>query len=361
MSQNRSRRDVLRTLGAGALVGTAGCLGALGFEKRSAWRDPPLVENRPNAVYRPAVTEGMEMYGMTAAGPYGVALTYSYPHRFWTPTGSELSKTVVEPEDSLHLMASLWDRETGSVLPLDSGVAIEITRGGELVSQEVAYPMLSQQMGLHYGSNYALEGEGEYDAEVSVGGVSLDRTGSFDGRFESARTASFAFTFDTEALYDVPFRRVEDAGEPGAIPPMDMGFPVGVAPEPASLPGRHLGERTSGDAVFHAFAVPDGDGRFGGRGGTYLYLSARTPYNHIVLPMMGLSATLSRGGETAFEGTLARTLDPELGYHYGARVDEVRDGDVLDVTVDVPPQISRHDGYETAFLDMPPMRFGPFE
>lgn len=357
MSPNLSRRDVLRTLGVGSLVGTAGCLGTLGFETQSAWRDPPLVENRPDAVYRPALTEGMKTYGTATAGPYGVALMYSYPHRFWTLTGTELTKTVVESEDSLHLMVSLWDRETRTVLPVDSGLTIEITRDGSLVTQEIAYPMLSQQMGLHYGSNYVLEGEGEYEATVNVGGVSLDRTGAFAGRFESAESASFSFAFDTDALYDVPFRRLDDAGERGAVSPMDMGFPVGTAPTAETLPGRHLGRATSGDAVFHAFAVDGSDGRFGGGDGTYLYLSARTPYNRITLPMMGVAATLTRNGETAFEGTLARTLDPELGYHYGANVGAVRDGDTLEVSVDVPPQIARHDGYETAFLEMPPVTF----
>ncbi|SFG42666.1 hypothetical protein SAMN04488063_2007 [Halopelagius inordinatus] len=358
MSPNLSRRDVLGALGAGSLVGAAGCLGTLGFETQSAWRDPPLVENRPDAVYRPALTEGMKTYGTTTAGPYGVALTYSYPHRFWTLTGTELSKTVVGAQDSLHLMVSLWDRETRTVLPVDSGVGIEITRDGSLVTEELAYPMLSQQMGLHYGSNYVLDGEGEYEATVSVGGVSLDRTGSFAGRFDSAERASLSFTFDTDDLSDVPLTRLDDAGERGAVEPMEMEFPVGVAPDAESLPGRHLGRATSGDAVLHAFAIDDADaGRFGDSGGTYLYLSARTPYNRITLPTMGVTAALTRDGETAFEGTLSRTLDPELGYHYGASVGEVRDGDTLDVSVDVPPQISRHDGYETAFLDMPPVTF----
>jgi hypothetical protein len=347
---HRSRRDFLYALGTGATVATAGCLGAAGFETRSAWRDPPLVEDRPDAVYVPAITEGMKMYGEATAGPYGVALSYSYPHRFWTVSGTELSKTVVESEDSLHLMVSLWDRESNTALPLDSGVTIEVTREGRLVTEEVAYPMLSQQMGMHYGSNYALSGEGTYEARVRVGGVSLARTGAFEGRFDAPETVSFSFTFDTDDLYDVPIRRLDDRkGERGAIDPMEMGFPVGRAPETSTLPGRHLGTTTTGDAVFEVF-LTEAD-RFGSK--PYLYVSARTPYNRIALPMMAVRAALSRGGETAFEGDLARTLDPELGYHYGASVDGVRDGDELRLAVEIPPQVARHDGYETAFLEMP--------
>jgi hypothetical protein len=48
-------------------------------------------------------------------------------------------------------------------------------------------------------------------------------------------------------------------------------------------------------------------------------------------------------------------VDPDLGYHYGAPVSEAKSGDRLTVTVDAPPQLARHEGYETAFLKMPPV------
>ncbi|WP_416841541.1 iron transporter [Haloferax sp. DFSO52] len=352
------RRDAIKTLGIGALTVTAGCLG--GFERQSAWRDPPLVENRPDAVYLPAVTEGMKMYGKTTVGPYSVALSYSYPHRFWSVAGTELQKTVVEADDSLHLMASLWDTETGTILPFDAGVSIEILRDGSLVSEEVAYPMLSQQMGTHYGSNYALEGEGDYDARVTVGGTSLHRTGSFADRFETVETATFEFTFETDELYDVELKRLGDeAGTRGAVPAMQMmGMPTGKAPAPDSLPGTHLGRQTSGDAFFDAYFVEDGS-RFG-VDGSYLYVSARTPHNEFALPMMGVRGTVERDGTTLLDDErLQRTLDPDVGYHYGVGVatDTLEPGDSVAISVDVLPQIARHDGYETAFRSFEPMSF----
>jgi hypothetical protein len=349
------RRDVLRTAAAG-MTAAAGCLG--GFETESAWRDPPMVEDRPDAVYVPAVSEGMKMYGSASAGPYGVALSYSYPHRFWTMTGTERSKTVVESDDSLHLMASLWDRESGRVLPVDGGVEVEVTRDDALVSQEVAYPMLSQRMGFHYGSNFVLDGEGDYEATVRVGGVSLRRTGSFAGRFETVESVTLPFTFDTDALYDVSFEQLGDrGGTRGALEPMGMSFPLGRAPATADLPGRVLGVVESGDARLRVGVVDAGQaGRFGTDGDAYLYVAARTPHNGFVLPMMGLSARVVRDGEAVFEGDLARTLDPTLGYHYGAACDGVAAGDEVTVAVDVPPQVARHDGYETAFVSMPPGR-----
>jgi len=346
-----TRRAFLGSVAAGSVAGTAGCLSTLGFSRQSAWRDPPLVADRPDAVYVPAVTEGMGMYGRTTAGRYGVALTYSYPHRFWTLSGRETTKTVVEADDDVHLMASLWDTETERVLPLDSGVTIEIRNGAGVVTQEVAYPMLSQTMGLHYGSNYVLDGEGVYEARVQVGGVSFRRTGAYAGAFESPATATLAFEFDTDDLHAVSIARPENAGERGAVAPMEMdGVPVGRAPAAESLPGRHIGRGVAGDAVFEVFVVDSEDGRFGAE--PYLYVSARTPHTGITLPMMGLEATVRREGEVAWESTLRSGLDPDLGYHYGASVPDVREGDEVTVATTVPPQVARHDGYETAFLGM---------
>jgi hypothetical protein len=71
---------------------------------------------------------------------------------------------------------------------------------------------------------------------------------------------------------------------------------------------------------------------------------------------MSLSAKLTRNGNAVFDDILRSTLDPELGYHYGAAVESVESGDSLTVTVDAPPQVSRHEGYETAFVKMPEMQ-----
>ena len=78
-----NRRTFLRqgaALSGGLLL--SGCLGQLGFETQSAWRDPPLVEDRPDAVYYPAIIEGMGMYGTTVAD---------------VQTGDELTITVDSP------------------------------------------------------------------------------------------------------------------------------------------------------------------------------------------------------------------------------------------------------------------------
>jgi hypothetical protein len=209
--------------------------------------------------------------------------------------------------------------------------------------------MLSQPMGFHYGANFALDGDGDYTVRLAVGAVSTRRTGAFGDRFDAPATIEVPFEYRRSAREEISYRTVERAGERGAVEPMGMEtLPDSSVPEPSALPGTVVGTATSGDAVLVATVLDapptgvDGDG-------AYLAVSARTPYNRIVLPAMGLSARLEREGTAAFEGELVRTLDPDLSYHYGAVVGAVRNGDELTLTPTIPPQTARHEGYETAF------------
>jgi hypothetical protein len=376
------RRTFLRAATVTGASALAGCTSTNFFEFRSsATRNPPVPENRPDAVYYPSHVEGMEMAGTSgtggsgpangssgtgetnssnrssassgtdAAGEYAFALMYSYPHRFWTVTGTERSKTALQDADSLHLMASVWHPASGTVLP-DTGLSVEITQDGDLVSQEVIYPMLSQQMGFHYGANFELPEEGTYTAALSVGAMSSRRTGAFRGLFAEPRSSEIDFEYRESKLEEIDLRVLEEkAGTKGAIEPMDMPMlPHSYAPKRSELPGRVLGEGTTGDATLLA-TILDRPPKGVEKSGRYLAVSARTPYNRLVIPSMALSGIQKRGRETKFEGELLRTLDPDLGYHYGAVLDGLRSGDELAIAVDTPPQVARHEGYETAFLD----------
>jgi len=341
------RRQLLRAgaaLATGTAAGLAGCLGVL--ETRSA-RTPPLLEDRPEAVYFPTHVEGMELVTQTTATgeggtEYGVAVMYSYPHRFWTVTGAETTRHSIADSD-LHLMTAVWDSRTRTVLP-EVGVDVEITRGGDLVSQEVVYPMLSQPMGFHYGGNFALAGDGTYRLRVRVAGGSLRRTGAFRGRFATPASATVPVEYDRDRRDSLPFQRTPDrAGTRAAVEPRDMPVPRSVAPAAGSLPGRLLGTARTGDVVLALTLLADPPPGVDAAG-PYLAVSARTPYNRTVLPRMGLVATVA--GE---EHRLRRTLDPALGYHYGTTVAGVASGDRVAVDVETPPQVARHEGYETAF------------
>jgi len=345
-----SRRAFLAGLGAAGLGSLAGCAG---FSLQSSNREPPLVEDRPDAVYVPTHTEGMLMAGTKSDGPYTCALTYSYPHRFWTVTGTTTNKVTVGEDDSLHLMPIVWHDEAGIVVP-DVNPTISVGQDAEDVAEVSPWPMLSQPMGFHFGDNVTLPGEGRYDVTVSVGEPGSRRTGSLAG----AGSASFEFSIDYQRskLEEVPYTDVaaQKQGTLGAVPPMEM-VPSTVVPEPDELPGTPRGTGTSGDATVAVTTLADSSAYGGSADEPYLVVSPRTPYNGHMLPLMSLSATLERDGETVFDGVLDSTASPELSVHYGAAVPSVEAGDELTVTVDAPPQASRHEGYETAFLEMEPV------
>ncbi|WP_417377035.1 iron transporter [Haloferax namakaokahaiae] len=351
-----NRRRFLTGVGTVAATSLAGCVGELGRVYTSS--EPPVVSNRPDAVYVPTHVEGMRVVGMADAGDLRVGLFYSYPHRFWVVEadgdGFTTQKTGVKSGDDIHLMASVWEPETGVVVP-ETGVSVEIAKDGELVSEEVVYPMLSQRMGAHYGDNFGLDGDGTYDVTVGVGAPSVQRFGSFTDKFDAPAQATLDFEFSTRDRDDIQYTMLdEDEGKRGAVKPMSMEMlPLGTALD--SLPGTNLGRATSGDVVFVGSAI-DAE-RFGDD--PYLAISPRTPYNSLVVPGMGLSATVESGSDTRFDGGLRPGLDPELGFHYGTSVAGLTGDDDVTLSVDVPPQVARHEGYETAFLDFEPARLVP--
>ena len=341
------RRDVLRVIGGTSLAGLAGCTGL--FETQSVSAEPPLVENRPDAVYYPTHVEGMKKQS-----GYKCALTYSYAHRFWLMKPNGITKVTIQPEDSIHIMPVVWDAQTG-IIPPDVNPQLTITQDGESVDQFAPWPMLSQPMGFHFGDNAQLQDDGTYTVEVSIGGPSTRRTGSLA---ENQGNASFTFEFEysESALNEISYTDIpaDKEGTEGAVDLMDMKMlPSSQVPKPDSLPGAVRGSTMSGDAEFVVTVLEDAS-RFGGdEDQVYLAVSPRTRYNRTMLPMMSLSGTLTRDGSSAFDGNLQATIDPELRYHYGTGIADVQTGDELTITVDSPPQTARHEGYETAFVDMP--------
>ncbi len=358
------RRHLLGTA-AGLLPSTlvAGCTGdgdgsdgdesGTGANSTTA---PSTTEDRNlRGIYVQPFREETYMVGTAAAGDYRLSVTAAVPHRFWTVTNAETTVNPREDAHDLHLMVNVWDRETGLQVP-EVGVDVQLFRDGESVSRETIYEMLSQRMGYHYGGNFGLGDDGEYEVAVGLSGTAARTTGEFEGRFQDGETATVSLQYDETTREALAAREIDQAGEPGAVPPMSMGdVPVGIAPSAEELPGRVRTETVdgedprSGDCRFLVTTLPDG-GSIADE--TYVAASARTRYNGLLLPAMALSGTVERDGETVFDDGLTRTLDPTLDYHYGATVPDASEGDRLTVSVDTPPQVARHEGYEEAFLEM---------
>ncbi|QIO22261.1 iron transporter [Haloarcula sp. JP-L23] len=348
-----NRRRFLASTGLAGASLVAGC----GSFQSQSTRSPPLVENRPDATYRPTHVEGMGMAGMAQAGDYMVGLGYSFPHRFWTVTGTDTERVDIRDTDSIHLMATVWDPETEMVLPISAGVAITIEQDGETVDEKSPWPMISQSMGFHYGDNYELDGDGLYTVRVRVNAVSDRRLGAFAGRFGDAAETSVEFDFAQSALDELSYEEFsETQGERGAVDLMEMSMrPVSQTPVADELPGTLLGTKKGSDGVYAATWLSEAD--FLADGESYLAVSVRTPYNRVPLPMMSLDGTVETGGETVFDDALGAALHPDLGYHYGAVVETSESDPSVGVDVVAPSQTSRHEGYETAFLATPSFSF----
>jgi hypothetical protein len=352
------RRSYLRVLSTGAAAASlAGCRSLVGG---SASGDgdrtlPPVLDERPAGVYRPTHASGVRVAGIADAGEFRFALLYSYPGRFWEVVGQQTYRRSVEVDDSIHLMTLVWDPDTGLVLP-EVGLTAEIRQDGDLVAREAVYAMLSQRLGFHYGDNFALPGDGEYTVDISVGGLQIRRTGAFEGRFGDPASVSIGLPYSSAERDTIPSRRPDDTGAGGALSPADIEGVPAVRP-PTDVPGRHLGQRSTDGARLDARVLTgDPAARRGATGNeVYLVVRSRTPHSGLLLPAMGLEAAIERDGERRFEGTLSRTMDAELGYHYGASVPPLTERDQLTVEVLSPPQVARHEGYETAFMEMPPV------
>ncbi|MHB9287150.1 hypothetical protein ACKVMT_08930 [Halobacteriales archaeon Cl-PHB] len=342
------RRTYLASAAALA-TGTAGCAGI--FETKSVRTGTPSVlEDRPADVYVPTHVEGMEMTDMATAGRYKFALSYSFPHRFWLVSGGDTNMVSIQDSDSVHLMLAVWDSETNTVLP-SSNTPLEIRKGGDLVASRPMWGMLSQNMGVHFGDNLGLDGDGTYQVSVDFGPLPAAPLGDFAGSLGDRVSVDMTMAFSQSKLDGV---RYEDlgyrAGRRDALDPMDMGMvPTGQLPKPEALPGDLLGQDTTGGAVV-AVTVLESAPEGVESSGPYLAVSPRTPYNRYPLPRMSLSATVD-GTETG----LSKAIHPDLGYHYGAVVEGAAEATEVTVTVDSIPTVARHEGYEEAFVDMPPV------
>lgn len=338
-----SRRQLLRAGIGGslaALTASAGCI-----ESRSPYA-PPILDDPPEGVYIPPHFEGMVPIGTDTDGPIAATIQYSYPHRFWLLSGRDHSRVRIQPDDTLHLMVQLWAHDTDVIL---SGTSPRVTveSGDGIVAERVFWPMLSQRMGFHYGDNLALDGAGTYEIRLEVPPTSDLLAGRFEQLLDGPARFQFTLDWQESTLDDVSITTVGEGrkGASNALSPMDGGAaPLGEVP--GTLPGQSLGTASTDEMQIQATLAPEMGEE------AKLLLTAATPHNRFAIPMLGPVAHYN-GSSRRFRAA----LDPSLGMHYRDRLPGLDSGQDIRVSFPTPPQVARHEGYETAFMNPDPVTF----
>lgn len=348
------RRSFVATLGTGALLGVAGC------SSNGDGGDSGTTSPGPGsgAIYLPTHRDEMAMLGRSGGNEgdrLQVALTATVPHAFTLVTGSRTNQAQINEDSTMHLMASVWDRETGLLAPSISP-SVTIYRDGEELTSMTPWSMLSQAMGFHYGGNVSVSGEGEYRFEVSLNEASEVLPESLRPVF-AQETVSITHSFDTASIADLGTVGVDAPGNPGAIEPMNMEM-VTIVQQPAydEAPLSFTEPQMAGD-IRLAVGTTSPDEIGGYEGEEVLVVAPQTRYNAYPVPLAGLEVTVSRDDSAVFEGDLQPGLHPGVGYFYGAGVPALESGDSVTVSFTTPPQFARHVGYDAAFFGLPETTF----
>ncbi|WP_339103990.1 iron transporter [Haloterrigena salinisoli] len=351
------RRTVLATGGVVLAGLSAGCLETV--RRDDAWRE--LVVDPPEGVYVPPHADGMVTYGTATAGGREIALLATRPHSFWIVADAERNRADVRSRHDVHLMVTVRDAETGAFVPApvrttirargDATDARDDTDGP--VDERSLWPMLSQRMGPHYGDNVPLEGDGQYTAAIRIGATTADAIGGVaDGlETETSVDVDVDFEFDTDEIEEIPRRLIDEdegRGEADALEPMAHAVGSGDGDDRESA--AELGSATSDDIEYTATLL---DADRSGADRPALAVTARTAYNSYPLPFASLSAAVARNGEQVASASLEEAIDSRLGHCYRTAVDPtvLEGGDELTIDLETPPQVARHEGYETAFLE----------
>ncbi|MGM0389875.1 MAG: iron transporter [Natrinema limicola] len=345
------RRTALAAGGALLTALSAGCLETL--RRDDAWRE--LVVDPPDGVYVPPKVDSMVNYGATTVDGRSISVRATQPHSFWPVVDAERSRADVRSRHALHLMVSIHDSESGVIVP--APVTTTIRRGnevgiGENVDRRSLWPMLSQRMGPHYGDNVVLDGDGTHTVTVRVGPTSADTTGSLADRVAEPTTADIEFEYDGAEIEGLERRLVdsdEGRGEQGALEPMTDATAHGPTIESGG--GTPIGLGRSGDVVFPTALIGVTDRSE--VDSPALAVTPRTRHNRYPLPFTSLSATVSQNGDRIATESLIETIDAQYGHSYNTTLEPavLERGDALSITIETPPQVARHEGYETAFLE----------
>lgn len=118
-----------------------------------------------------------EMTVLASATREGVKLGLEAmaPETFFVSDGVDEVEHAPKSNDSVHLMVTLADADSGIRLP-DASVTIQVKApDGTVAFDGPLYPMIGRGVGLHYGENIALPEPGNYSATLVAGPARVGR------------------------------------------------------------------------------------------------------------------------------------------------------------------------------------------
>ena len=111
----------------------------------------------------------MHLLGSDTWQGMNIELASMPPQPFTVFEGQQTKPVTPTGKDSLHLMAVLADAQSHERIPYASCWVTVTDANGKIVFDERMWPMISRDVGTHYGTNVALPGPGRYSARLRVG------------------------------------------------------------------------------------------------------------------------------------------------------------------------------------------------
>lgn len=138
----------------------------------------------------------MEVLAATETADLSVELHAMPPELFYVSEGDSFRPQRPGPDDDVHLMAMLADRESGVRLPDATVTARVVAEDGSTAFEGPLYPMVAPGMGIHYGENVPLGPPGRYTIELTIGPPRIGRHRSVRSAWSATTRVEQAVAFD---------------------------------------------------------------------------------------------------------------------------------------------------------------------
>lgn len=157
---------------------------------------PGSLDESMNMEMGPDAPVAMQSLGAQNWQGMRVELATMGPSSFTLFQGTDTEAVTPSDEQNLHIMAVLSDEKSGERIPYASCWITVRNESGKIVADERLWPMLSRDMGTHYGINVALPEAGTYNVELRVDPPQAARHPEYTDVWTHSETFDFEVDFD---------------------------------------------------------------------------------------------------------------------------------------------------------------------